>query len=263
MWWVGHSSTHDDDHTQVVARALHALSLGIDELCEWYKTLDNRTLFDEQKKTPANHPRFFPFAYRYPMVAEDFSTVVEFEYLCPLQPDQSTCVTFHAITKGSNPKEVVVKFVQRYCREVHDILAVAGMAPAVLYYGRIDPDVDYGNWKMVVMEYLEGKPSYVGGRHRDADVSKKVLEAIQIVHSAGYVLGDVRPPNVMIGEGGKVKLIDFDWAGEWKEGDEGVRYPAYMSKDIWTDGIAPMEKIKQSHDIDMHARWFSPNSPCK
>jgi len=162
MWWVGHSSTHDDDHTQVVACALHALSLGIDELCEWYKTLDNHALFDEEKKTPANHPRFFPFAYRYPVVAEDFSTVVEFEYLCPLQPDQSMCITFHAITKGSNPKEVIVKFVQRYCREVHDVLAVAGMAPTILYYGHIDPDVDYGNWKMVVMEYLEGKPSYVG-----------------------------------------------------------------------------------------------------
>ncbi|KIM43461.1 hypothetical protein M413DRAFT_25824 [Hebeloma cylindrosporum] len=60
----------------------------------------------------------------------------------------------------------------------------------------------------------------------------------------------------MIGEEGKIKLIDFDWAGEWKEGDEGVRYPAYMSNDIWTDGIAPMEKIKQSHDIDMHASAF-------
>jgi hypothetical protein len=80
--------------------------------CELYKTLDNCALFDEEKKTPANHPRFFPFAYRYPVVAGDFSTTVEFEYLCPLQPDQSTCITFHAITKGSNPKEVVVKFVQ-------------------------------------------------------------------------------------------------------------------------------------------------------
>jgi len=207
MLWVGHSTTHDDDHTQVVACALHALSLGIDELCEWYKTLDNHALFDEEKKTPANHPRFFPFAYRYPVVAEDFSTVVEFEYLCPLQPDQSMCITFHAITKGSNPKEVIVKFVQRYCREVHDVLAVAGMAPTILYYGHIDPDVDYGNWKMVVMEYFSGKPSYEGDRHRDVDVSKKVLEAIQVMHSAGYVLGDVRPPNVMIGEGDEVKLV--------------------------------------------------------
>ena len=116
---------------------------------------------------------------------------------------------------------------------------------------------------MVVMEYFNGKPSYEGDRHRDVDVSKKVLEAIQVVHSAGYVLGDVRPPNVMVGEGNKVKLIDFDWAGEWKEGEDGIRYPAYMTQGIWTDGIEPMERIKKSHDIDMHAMWFSPNSPCK
>ena len=147
MWWVGHSTTHDDNHTRVVSCALRALSLGIDELQEWYKSLDNHTLFDEEKKAPVNHPRFFPFAYRYPLVAENFSSTVEFEYLCPLQPDQSTCVTFRATTKGSNPKEIVVKFVQRYCREVHDVLAAAGMAPTLLYYGRIDPDVDYGTGK--------------------------------------------------------------------------------------------------------------------
>jgi hypothetical protein len=99
---------------------------------------------------------------------------------------------------GSNPKkQVVVKFVQRYSGEVHDVLAAVGMAPSLLYYGHIDPDVDYRMWKMVVMDYFDAKPSYDGDRHRDADVSKKVFEAIKVVHSAGYVLGDVRPPNVM------------------------------------------------------------------
>jgi serine/threonine protein kinase len=263
MLWVGHSTTHDDDHTRFVSRALHALSVAIDELREWYKTLDddNFPLFDEEMKAPANHPRFFPFAYRYPLVGEDFRTVVEFEYLCPLQPDQSTCVTFRAMTKGgSHPKkQVVVKFVQRYSSEVHDVLAAVSMAPSLLYYGRIDPDVDYGKWKMVVMDYFDGKPSYDGDRHRDADVSKKVLEAIKVVHSAGYVLGDVRPPNVMIGEEDQVMLIDFDWAGE----EGGVWYPAYMSEGIWTDGIERMEKIKMTHDTDMHKKWFSPNSPRK
>jgi hypothetical protein len=80
MLWVGHDTTHDDDHTQFVSRALHALSVAIDELQEWYKTLDNVDfpLFDEEIKAPANHPRFFPFAYCYPLVGEDFSTVVEF-----------------------------------------------------------------------------------------------------------------------------------------------------------------------------------------
>jgi RIO-like serine/threonine protein kinase len=109
------------------------------------------------------------------------------------------------------------------------------------------------------MDYFDGKPSYDGDRHRDADVLKKVFEAVKVMHSAGYVLGDVRPPNVMIGKEDQVMLIDFDWAG--KEGD--VRYPAYMSEGIWTDGIEWMEKINKTHDTDMHKKWFSPNSPCK
>jgi len=43
---------------------------------------------------------------------------------------------------------------------------------------------------MVVMEYFDGKPSYEGDRHRDVDVSNKVLEAVQLVHSADNVLSD-------------------------------------------------------------------------
>ncbi|KAF9470927.1 hypothetical protein BDN70DRAFT_820684 [Pholiota conissans] len=214
--WVGRSSTHDKHQTRVVSRALYAFSFSIDELQEWYKSLHACIPFDEEKIIPANHTRFFPFVCRYPLDAENFANAVEFEYRCPLQPNQSTCVAFRATTKESNPKEVVVKFVQRYCREAHDILAIAGMAPALLYYGRIDPDVDYGDWKMVVMEYFDGKPSYEDNRHRE-----RVMEAIQLVHAEGYVLGDIRPPNVMVGEECEVRLIDFDWAG----GDECALYP--------------------------------------
>jgi len=49
MWWVGHSTTLGEYHPLVVPRALYALSLGIDELQEWYKSLENCTLFDEEK----------------------------------------------------------------------------------------------------------------------------------------------------------------------------------------------------------------------
>ncbi|KAF8808662.1 hypothetical protein BYT27DRAFT_7188628 [Phlegmacium glaucopus] len=256
MLWVGHSTTHDDDHVRHISRHLHALSLSIQELKDWYTTLKNAVLFDEETKKPSNHPRFYPFAHRY----LSGSTMVEFEYICALQPNLSTCVTFRGRIKGSvDENEIVIKFVQRYSPEVHEILAKAGLAPALLFYGPVDSNVDYGNWKMVVMEYLEGKPSYEGDRHRDPDVSKKVLESIKVVHSEGYVLGDVRPPNVMIGLDDEVKLIDFDWAGKGGV----VRYPAFMSDGIWTEGIEPMVKIEKSHDLDMYNKWFSPNSPRK
>lgn len=264
MFWVGHSSTHDEDHTRHVARALHALSRGVDELREWYTTFTNHPVFDETTQTPSNHPRFFPFADRFPIRDDDFDApIIEFEYISPLQ-EMSTCVTFLAKTRESAPRDIVVKFVQRYCPDVHDILAKATLAPARLYHGRVTRDVDYGNWEMVVMEYFEGRPSYVEDRHKHFDVSEKVLEAIKLVHSKGYVLGDVRPPNVLVGDNGEVKLIDFDWAGEWKEDNSGVRYPAYISEDnIWSPGIGRMKCIEKEHDLSMHQKWFSPNSPSK
>lgn len=172
-------------------------------------------------KVLANHPQFFPFAYRYPSLGGDFHTAVEFEYISPLQPDQSTCITFLAKTRGESTKEVVVKFFQRYSAEVHRVLTAADMAPHLLYYGQIDPEIAFGMWKMVVMEYFNGKPLHDGDCHRDFDVSEKVFRAITAVHLVGYVHGDVHPPNVLIGRENQVMLIDFDWAG--KEGN--VRYP--------------------------------------
>ena len=266
MWWVARSSTHDDDHTEVVSRALHALHKGLEELEKWYKSLDNCEPFNEETRLPPNHPRFFPFTRCYSLRTKTGSTMVEFDYIAPLQPDLSTCCVFHAKTKESPPRDIVVKFVQRYSRKVHAILAEVKMAPALLYYGRLDHGVaaKYGRrWRMVVMDYFKGQPSYEGERHKNVNVAQQVLKAINLVHKHGYVLGDVRPPNVVIGEENVVKLIDFDWSGKWKEGDGGVQYPAYMSKGIWVDGVEPTGKIEKSHDLAMHEKWFSPSSPAK
>lgn len=264
MVWVGHSTTHDEAHTLRVARFLHALSLGIVDLKDWYHNhISQRQPYDADLHG-SSHPRFYPFPDRYPIHAEDFREVVEFEYVCPLQKS-ATCVAFQAVTKGvSNPKRIVVKFVQRYCPELHRTLADSELAPALLYYGRLHPEVDYEPWAMVVMDYLDSEPSFVNNRHQDEEVSNKVLEAITLAHAAGFVLGDVRPPNVLIGrEDGKVQLIDFDWGGQVEgEEDEGVRYPAHMSElPIWIKGVGPMKCIQKSHDLAMHKKWFSPDSP--
>ena len=39
---------------------------------------------------------------------------------------------------------------------------------------------------------------------------------VAAIHGAGYVHGDLRPPNFVV-DGKKLLLIDFDWGG--KEGD--------------------------------------------
>lgn len=254
MLWVGHSSTHDEDTTKDIARVFYALSRAFNELEMWYEHIiaSQRPVF---RPGFLNHPRFFPFATRYPLSGEDFDAgAVEFEYIAPLQKS-SICVTFLAEIKPSNSqpgKRIVIKFAQRYCPEVHRLLASRSMAPDLLYCGRIDASTPYRNWKLVVMDFFDGEPSYEGDRHKDPDVYEKVAAIIGVAHGAGFVLGDVRPPNVLISGAGAVKMIDFDWAG--REG--AVRYPAHMSSGLWVPGVAPAALVEKAHDTGMLARWF-------
>jgi RIO-like serine/threonine protein kinase len=88
----------------------------------------------------------------------------------------------------------------------------------------MDLEINFGMWKLVVMEYFNGKPLYDGNSNNDTYVPGKVLKAIEVMHLARYVLGNVRPPNVMIGKEDQVMLVDLNCGG--KEGE--AWYPAYM-----------------------------------
>ena len=76
------------------------------------------------------------------------------------------------------------------------------------------------------MDYVEG-PTLATAREVIDDKAESVARsevrrALDPLHNAGLVFGDVRSPNVKVNiTTGKVKLIDFDWAGV--EGQ--VRYP--------------------------------------
>ncbi|GLB34396.1 hypothetical protein LshimejAT787_0112800 [Lyophyllum shimeji] len=220
MMWVGHSTTHDQNRTEDIARALYSLSLAFRELQQWYEAViaAQRPLYNPNKP---NHLRFFPHAHQYPLSGEDFTgDIVEFEYLYPLQKS-SICVTFLARTKtdpGQESEQIVVKFVQRYCPDLHRLLATQRMAPALRYCGKIDESTPCRNWKMVVMDYFDGRPSYVDDAHLSRDVHEAVVKAVDLAHQEDFVFGDLRPPNVLINSEGDIKLIDFDWAG--KEGEE-------------------------------------------
>ena len=63
------------------------------------------------------------------------------------------------------------------------------------------------------------------GAESDANASEQTKEAIKKLHDGGFVFGDLRPPNVLF-SGGRVLLIDFDWAG--KSGE--AQYPCGLSR---------------------------------
>ncbi|WP_437966506.1 AAA family ATPase [Sorangium sp. So ce260] len=74
---------------------------------------------------------------------------------------------------------------------------------------------EHGDGLMLFTEYFPGAPlSATTPGELDVgaalDIVIPVAEALADVHQHGLVHGDVRPPNILLGEGGQVKLTGFD-----------------------------------------------------
>ena len=78
----------------------------------------------------------------------------------------------------------------------------------------------------LVMEYVPGRTLRreltFGGRipvARSLDILTAVLKGLQAAHSAGFVHGDIKPENVLLGDRGEVKVTDFGLARAIEDGD--------------------------------------------
>lgn len=127
---------------------------------------------------------------------------------------------------------------------------------------------------LVVMEYVDARSD------TPQDVHKQIEDIIYLLHSQGYVFGDLRRPNILFDTHGKVKLIDFNWSGRFDMTicDMGLRndlqkvidenkararvdnesecyayYPLSMStlEDMWAPGMKPLAPIRPLHDWKM------------
>lgn len=110
---------------------------------------------------------------------------------------------------------------------------------------------------MVVMEYIDGSTLAAAKCDMDEEtkerVRSQVKRALEILHDCGLVFGDLRFPNIIITKEGKVRLIDFNWAGE--EGQ--AKYPSLISPEIsWPEGVKALAVIEREHDLDMLTRIF-------
>lgn len=72
------------------------------------------------------------------------------------------------------------------------------------------PGVGYG----ILMEYVQGETlaqflARKPGRRLRRRVAGKMMDALEYLHSRGVVHGDLKPSNIMVTQGGEVRLIDF------------------------------------------------------
>ena len=160
----------------------------------------------------------------------------------------------------------MINLVDRYGFQAHQLLADVGIAPQLFYCGLLygKPDIrnagsraedsleTYGLYidqiLMVVMEHTEGD-TLGDAPTLPEDARDQTATAIQKLHDAQLVFGDLRARNITV-SGNKAILIDFDWAGEAGK----VRYPRNLSGSVvWPEDarLLEMKPALVAHNLFM------------
>jgi hypothetical protein len=218
MEWIVCSSTDEDTRVLRVASILWALQASLKELAKFYESLQVPNSSSTLYRPLTNaHPRFYPTPTTFPFKGK----TITFRYLEALQPD-STCVTFKAeiIDVPGHHEDfpfrkesfVVVKFMSRYGNEIHTFLAENGLAPALYHFGEV------AEWKGAVEARLPHKKPNVQGlvlatshmvvmdfvdalaldELKNEELGQQTAHSLSLLHCAGFVFGDLRPPNVLL-----------------------------------------------------------------
>ncbi|KAG9284732.1 hypothetical protein G9A89_003035 [Geosiphon pyriformis] len=217
---------------RMACRAISALVTCLQDLQEYYTALSNN---QDTPKMVCNGP--FP---RFPTQIESLQNLC---YVSRIE-DKNLWLA-EADLDGSNQK-VVVKFTPRYCKKAHDACSGQGIAPKILYFEELD------DWSLVIMEYLQcySHLDKVSGNERET-MQTTILDAVNMLHNFGFVYGDLRGPNILLGPTNDVKLIDFDWAGSVEE----AKYPESLNQYInWHHDVGLHKKIEKSHDLHL-VKW--------
>ena len=231
------------------------------------------------------HPCYFPYPTSFTPKGGE---TTHFQYLKSLEED-ATCVTYLAeeMPKETGmtgvPRKMVVKFVARYGKEVYRFLAQNGHAPALQYYGHLlgtqlsgafpkpaqgtssDLQLRSDIMHMVVMDYIEAHDTH-NKDYIPQDACQQIQTILELLHNAGYVFGDLQSQNILFNTDDKVKLIDFNWCGQYPQdniqnqinnGGDGHKdyacYPLSMSsvEGMWANGMKPQTYSTRSRLEDV------------
>ncbi len=148
-------------------------------------------------------------------------------------------------TAECNGNEVVVKFVRTsYGKVVHEFLARHELAPKLFSVTPLQ-----GGWQAVVMEKTNGAtiPLTV-----TKPIKESLKKAVCLMHEKGYVHGDLRPQNILVVDDNTVRIVDFDWAGEYPN----ARYSRQLNMQCeWHSGVGCGGIITKDHDLYQFHRF--------
>ena len=206
------------------ARCFAAIRTALPSLRRFYEALDQEVLQRQAPKRQLEYP--YPTSIIGPQ-----GSALQLHYKDKLS---STC--FKA-TLDQEDGSVLVKFCKSYCKDAHTCLASGRHAPDFLGIESLADE-----WLMVVMEYVTG---CLWDEATDKPVAG-LQAAVQLLHQAGFVHGDLRSNNILV-VSGTVRIIDFEWADVAGE----AAYPLFMNHiDVeWPDGARDGQPIKQEHDL--------------
>ena len=234
-------ASHYDQHVLQTAHTLRALRECLDELGREYASMkegDLRIYNTPTGTLPAPHFRNFTSLT---------GMKYELKYLSHLldRPRDSRSLFLAEATSDSiDPVKCVVKFTERYGKAAHEIMEKMNMAAELLYC----------SWEASVGLFVVITRFYECDMR--APLSDEVLQQLEDglnrLHGNNLVHGDLRRPNILIDEEGRVRLIDFEWSGEAGV----VRYPVLLNPEIsWPEGVEPGLRIQPQHDRDSLALY--------
>ncbi|KAG1905493.1 uncharacterized protein F5891DRAFT_943915, partial [Suillus fuscotomentosus] len=231
---------------EMAARTFGALKIAIEKLKELYSSPISYLKAEDSLRHP------YPQTY-----TSSSGHIQEFSY-DKTQMFRDRRIFFGKTVNDAAERKICIKFVRHYSPETHRFCASKGHAPDLIAYEPLA-----GGWKMVIMDALdidEGLLAQRPGSYRPLSamaVSERLplKEAITCLieelhrYNGGYVHGDLRDTNFVVGDDNQFMLFDFDWAGPI----EKARYPMHVNRtDIRRpEGACDGKQIVAKHDLEM------------